>query len=499
MRRLAIGIGSSIGIMCALLGHCHGQGLEGVRTLPMGGQLGADTVIQVQGKVEPWPPGIWSSHANISAKPSETAGQMTLSVSSDSPKGRSFIRFFNDQSASPLLPILLSEPPVAAEIEPNDVFRKPQLVQVHGDAWIVDGVLQKSGDVDHYGLAMKQGERWWIAVDAHRSLRSPMDACLQILDASGNILEQNLDRFGLDPAIVWNCPRDGTYIVRVFAFPETPDSTIGYAGGEAFRYRLQGIRSEGPLWNLLARNDTTSGFEDMEMVLVASEPIDRSSSLVIQANSPASRWMVSGIFDSQGDEDAISIETTQPGHWKLQVRAIEIGSNADVVMELLDANGKSIGKQGVSGEIKDPIMLDQMQAPGKYTVVLSDLHRGFGSQHVYLLELTDEQPLVNGTLAKDVFIGEVGKPIELEVTLDRTLGCTDEATIRLEGLPDGASCEPVVSRSGEDTAKKVVLRVTAAKPCSVPIQVRIEQAGQTESRTARVEPHRQPYLWLIAK
>jgi hypothetical protein len=79
------------------------------------------------------------------------------------------------------------------------------------------------------------------------------------------------------------------------------------------------------------------------------------------------------------------------------------------------------------------------------------------------------------------------------------LDCADEATVRLEGLPEGVASELVTSRAGDDSAKKVVLKVTASQPFSIPVQVRIEQAGRTEMRYAISGPHRQPHLWLIAK
>ena len=46
------------------------------------------------------------------------------------------------------------------------------------------------------------------------------------------MLAQNNDYHGLDPQVRLPVPEDGTYIVRMFAFPATPDSSIGFAGGE---------------------------------------------------------------------------------------------------------------------------------------------------------------------------------------------------------------------------------------------------------------------------
>src|SRR5206468_1928559 len=46
------------------------------------------------------------------------------------------------------------------------------------------------------------------------------------------------DAVGRDPRVVFEAPADGMYLARVFAFPATPDSSIRFAGGDAFIYRL---------------------------------------------------------------------------------------------------------------------------------------------------------------------------------------------------------------------------------------------------------------------
>ena len=75
-------------------------------------------------------------------------------------------------------------------------------------------------------------------LEANRHLGSPMDAVLQVVSPAGFVLAQNDDAVGRDPRIIFEAPARGTYIVRLFAFPSTPDSSIRFAGGDAFIYRL---------------------------------------------------------------------------------------------------------------------------------------------------------------------------------------------------------------------------------------------------------------------
>ena len=65
-----------------------------------------------------------------------------------------------------------------------------------------------------------------------------MDAVLQVVSQEGLVLAQNDDDVGRDPRIVFEAPSAGTYIVRLFAFPAKPDSSIRFAGGSDYVYRL---------------------------------------------------------------------------------------------------------------------------------------------------------------------------------------------------------------------------------------------------------------------
>src|SRR5262249_59121116 len=98
--------------------------------------------------------------------------------------------------------------------------------------------LGKDGDVDVFAVELKKGQTLVASVMAHTVLRSPMDGVLQILSVDGFLLAQDDDFHGLDPQIVFPVPKDGRYLVRVFAFPQVPTAAIKFAGGDKFIYRL---------------------------------------------------------------------------------------------------------------------------------------------------------------------------------------------------------------------------------------------------------------------
>src|SRR5205807_4906923 len=110
--------------------------------------------------------------------------------------------------------------------EPNDDPRQAQVLA--GSQVTVNGQLGKPGDVDVFALALRKGQTLVASLEANRTLKSPMDAVLQVLSADGFVLEQNNDYHGLDPQIAFAVPRDGRYLVRTFAFPAVPDASVKF-------------------------------------------------------------------------------------------------------------------------------------------------------------------------------------------------------------------------------------------------------------------------------
>ena len=498
-----IGVGPWIGtkLLCLLavgsgLGaQALAQNLDAARLLPSGSQRNSTVTIELPGKFEKWPVAIWTEPTQtppIQWAASETPGKLTANIPADAKLGLHWVRLHSPESVSPLMRFLVSDLPGVLETEPNDAFAKPQTIDsLPADIY---GLLQKSGDVDHYQVKLNKGQRLVASVEANRSLKSPMDACLEIVDQRGNILAQNLDSLGLDPRIVFIAPRDGLFSIRIYAFPEAPDSTIGYAGGDKYLYRIECLIGDV--------DDLAAGFQSQATPI--GEPSQRDMPTAVPLVDNQSRYYFYGTLESPRDEDVLQIETIAPGFWKISAMAESLGSTLDPVIEVLDGTNKSLGKQGESGEIKDPVLVGQMKTAGVYRIALRDLHGRFGPSVRYRLELENEAPLVLGSLANDIIQGKPDKPTEIEVTLERTHGCIDEATVRLVGLGPEYTCEPAISKAKEESEKKVVLKVTAipkadgsaAAAWAGPVWIEVETQGRNEKQLANAASTKQPYLWL---
>ncbi len=112
------------------------------------------------------------------------------------------------------------------EKEPNDTFASAQLVPLDV---VVNGRIEKPGDIDCYQFKAKTGQRVVLDCLAER-IDSQLRAVLEVHDAGGKRLAVNRGHAGLDPLVDFLVPADGTYFVKVF--------DLSYLGSAAHFYRL---------------------------------------------------------------------------------------------------------------------------------------------------------------------------------------------------------------------------------------------------------------------
>jgi hypothetical protein len=112
------------------------------------------------------------------------------------------------------------------EKEPNDTFASAQPVSLDG---VVNGRIEKPGDVDCYQFRARAGQRIVLECLAER-IDSQLRAVLEVYDAAGKRLAVNRGSTGIDPLVDFLVPADGTYFVKVF--------DLSYLGSAAHFYRL---------------------------------------------------------------------------------------------------------------------------------------------------------------------------------------------------------------------------------------------------------------------
>jgi len=129
------------------------------------------------------------------------------------------------------VPVVVTELPLVAEIEPNDSPKTATRIVLPCG---VNGRIGVKRDLDHFAFAGVKGKAVQFTVHARRfgtALRSRLDSQIDVLTADGRVLASNDDLFGKDAGLVFTPPADGEYIVRV--------RDLNNKGGAEFIYFLE--------------------------------------------------------------------------------------------------------------------------------------------------------------------------------------------------------------------------------------------------------------------
>jgi len=485
---------------------------------PAGGQAGTTLTVTTSGKLDPWPVKVWTDTPGLIFTPEKAANTFTVKIAGDLAPGVHQVRFYNDDGASSVRAFLVGTVPEIAEKEPNDSFKQAQVIEKL--PVIINGRLDKSGDVDSYAVKLEAG-KWLVAAVDGYGLGSPIDPFLHLLDADGHRLAFANDTANFDPLLAWKVAKSGTYILQIAAFVHPPAADIRFAGSASSVYRL--TITEGPYvghtfpsgarrvqktvvqligWNLPAETaeldltaETTADHFDYRAP-GAGKPVqlplggDPEVTEKEPNNKPAEAQkvtppcVVNGRIQPAGDVDRFSFAAKKDERFEFRVRSIELGFLLDTVLAVEDSTGSRLARNEMRGEsITDPKLSWTAPSDGTFIVSVADLeHRG-GPDYVYRLEISHPEPDYTATIDNQSYRLEVGKTVEMKLNLNRLNGYKGKLAADIKGLPAG------VSVKGDDLADKggeVKLVLTAAEdaaPFSGPIQVVIVPAPGKDGKS----------------
>lgn len=474
---------------------------------PAGGGRGQTVEITADGSFDAWPAKTWVNEPGLEIEPAAEKGKLTVRVAADAPPGIRWVRLFDEQGATAPLPFEVGTVAGLAENEPND---EPSEIQAVSPPVVIDGRLGKAGDVDGFAVPLQAGQTLVASFKGHR-LGSPMDAVLQLVSPQGFVLRQTDDDVGLDPQLAFEAPGAGTYVVRCFAFPAEPDSSIRFAGSDRFVYRL--TLTTGPFldhalplavpegdaeaeveafgWNL---GDDLRRLRPEPMPSVARRrawhPSVAQGTELLAAPQPAlveaepgepqpltPPVTVSGRIEAAGDEDLYAFNATKDQVWRIRALAREFGSLLDPTLEVRSADGEVLVEADDAGESRDPDLTFTAAADGEYRISIRDLTGRGGLRFFYRLDVAESRPDFGLSIATDQATVAPGKAAELKVTVSRERGFDQPVEVVVSGLPEGVEASPLKDdgkaesadtprrrrgRSGGDVAKSdVTLTLTA--------------------------------------
>ena len=457
------------------------------RILPPGGQLGTTVNVKLVGKPGDGDLRVIGDDDSIVFTLNEKKDGGNVTISGTSRPGVRWLRFSNADGATQLKPFIVGLIPEVAESEPNGKIS--EATAVISPSVTVNGVLEKSGDVDIYAVMLTKGQTLVAAMQANEVLGSPMDGVLQIVNARGTVVAQNDDDTNRDPRMAFLVPQDGTWYVRTFAFPASPDSTIRFAGGPDYVYRL--TLTSGPviehvepamccakdcetsltLFGLNISSATVSVPASLrELALPYALPfriprIEIPS--IVESQLAADRTLsipiaVTGRIVSTG-ASAFLLTATKEQKLSIGIQAQRIGSLLDPVLAVEDSSGKVIKESDdIGGDNHDAEMHITMPADGQYRVVIRDRFQDFGDRYFYVLRCEETQASFEATITSTAGTHTSDKPLEVPITIDRQHGFAEPIDVRVDGLPEGVTFECPRSEKDGETSKKVTLKISGS-------------------------------------
>ncbi|MFO0849785.1 MAG: PPC domain-containing protein [Gemmataceae bacterium] len=492
---------SPVGLLYILCGQALAAPPAVTSLFPAGGRAGATVEVAANGTFDDWPARVWSSDKAVSAVATKEKGKLTVTVAADAPPGVCWLRLHTPAGASQLRPFVVGALPEAAEVEPNDTPAKPQPMTL---PVTVNGRLAKSADVDVYAVGLKRGQMLVAALSANRPLGSPMDGVLQVVAADGTVLAQNNDRRGLDPLLAFPAPADGTYLVRLFAFPAQPDSSIRHFGSADCVYRLTltaggfldhvtpfaveagkpaDLRLHG--WNLpvdrfrlAADRDRVTPSGCANTGAVAREPHPCFDLTAPPAEPLAPPFTATGRVPTAA---VVPVAVTKGKPLTVSVAAASLGSPLTPVVRVTDAGGKELAKAEPAQLHGDCEAAVTPAADGVVRVSVRDLIGTAGPEAAFRLRVVPVAPDFAPTVAADRLTVTPGQPLDVAVTLNPRHGFASGLRWEVEGLPPGVTVAP----TGKADAKTVTLRFEA-KAAGVGGPVRIIAVDAKDAARRRV-------------
>lgn len=486
---------------------------------PSGAQAGRTVEVTAIGAFDPWPPLVWTSTPQVQVRPRNDRGELTVEVAPGAAPGVCWIRLYNQEGAAALRPFMVGTLPEVMEKEPNNTPAEAHLVN---GASTINGRLDLREDLDAFAVKLQKGQTLVASLEANRHLLSPMDGILQLVSSRGFVLEQNDDDHERDPQIVYTAPESDTYLVRVFAFPIPPNSSIRFASGSTYVYRLtvttdafvdhsypvalpRGQAREVELrgWNVpqSLRRVLLLGSDEGEHLLVRHARLGNTPrvrlvghpvALEDEASTSGSPQTIhcpstlTGRIDPPGDVDRYRFQAAKGQRLLFEIEARRLGSPIDPVLCVRDPSGREISRTDDSGG-PDPRISFKAPAEGEYVVEVTDLFDHGGFRYVYALHTTPVRPDYRLALGAGQFVLTPGKPLEIPVSVTRENGFRGEIELGAIGLPSEVIAAPVRSTAAGDTAKTVKLEFAARSgPFSGVIRVvgkEVGVAGELRSAT----------------
>jgi hypothetical protein len=341
---------------------------------------------------------------------------------------------------------------------------------------------------------------------------------LQVLAPGGFVVEQNNDRRGMDPQLAFTATAAGTYVVRLFAFPATPDASIRLSGGDAYVYRLTlttggfadfvtplAVGADGGTvtvtgWNVpdeARRIEVPKGPPGVADVfhpkLGNVLRVRREAVPVVDATAAAPKalappFALTGRLEKANTPFEVAVIGKKGQAIEVQATSRGLGLDVNPVVRVTGPDGKEVMRAEPAKLHTDTTKQFSPPADGEYKVAVSDLYGAAGPRSVFLLRVAPPEKDYELTAPADRVAVPPGKSIDVAVKVARKPGFTKAVEVTAEGLPDGVTLE-TKAPTGKADPNTVTVTLSAEK-AGIPGAFRL--VGRVEGEPALTRVARAP-------
>jgi hypothetical protein len=433
----------------------------------------------------------------------ETSATAKIRVNSDASPGFREVRLDGVAGVSNLAMVRIDRLNQVAEVEPNDDREQAQAVDV-GSALV--GVL-KPLDVDHFQVRGKPGQRVTLDLEARR-VGTSISPVVTIFSPSGGAIAQGREMRGgdRDCRMTVVLPPEGACVVQVrdnvyggndlaryrLRLDPAPFATalfpLGGPKGRSIDVELSGGNLPQPLRRSITLPDIPGDYIPPGDFDGPDGPVASPARLIVGEGpeiletppggdgSPAevaSGVTINGRIGEPGEVDSYRIKVKAGDKLRARVEADSLGSWLDSVVAIRDEKGAILAQGDDSKNSPDSTVDLEVKADGMLTIELADRFGDGGPEFGYRLAIGPTRPDFSATLLLGnanagaqalrnltqvrtarttpglfgVFNLKPGGsiPINFLVTPE---GRPGPVVVRVEGLPEGVSAEPVEVRRG---------------------------------------------------
>ena len=310
------------------------------------------------------------------------------------------------------------------EAEPNNALAEATAFNA---PIALGGAISAAGDIDHFKFTAKQGQVFDVNVYA-RTLRSPLDSLLYILNSAGAVVAGNDDNGTPDSYIRFTVPADGEYVIQI-------RDHLG-KGGSDYAYRCELVPVQAKLSMSLPEQQQ---FVDM----VLAVPKGNRGALLVGGNRV-----------DFGGELAVEIKDLPQG---LTYETLTMAANQTFVPVVFSAAPDA----PVGGALADVIgrHVDPAQKIEGHLIQQTSMVRGANNVHVWdvytqrmATAVTEESPYHIEIVQPSVPLVRSGN-MDLKVKAIRKEGFTAPIAIRmLYNPPDVGSAGSIAIPEGQNEA-----------------------------------------------